>query len=129
MAGRDLQLWCWLVYLLGVVSLVINLSPKNHASDSIPSGPRAMEEAMSRFTVDGVLVCRDVPPSQGKEGDEGEGEVKIRGGRGRTSIRRLKGGGWHGGKRREQVDSQDDNDGAAVTARHIPTLALPNKVK
>ena len=129
MAGRDSQLWCWLVYLLGVVSFVINSSPKNHAFNSIPSGPRAMEEAMSGFTVDGVLVRRDVPPSQGEEGDEGEGEVKIRGGRGRTLMRRLEGGGWHGGKRREQVDSQDDNDGAAATVRHIPSLVLPNKVK
>ena len=129
MAGRDSRLWCWLVYLLGVVSLVINSSPKNHASDSEPSGPRAMEEAMSGFTVDGVLVRHDVPPSQGEEGDKGEGEAKIRGGRGRTLMRRLEGGGWHGGKRREQVDSQDDNDGAAATVHHIPSLVLPNKVK
>ena len=84
---------------------------------------------MSGFTVDGVLVRRDVPPSQGEEGDEGEGEVKIMGGRGRTSMRRLKGGGWRGGKRREQVDLQDDNDGATVTVRRIPSLALSNKVK
>jgi len=43
--------------------------------------------------VDGVLICHDVPPSQGEEGGEGEGEVKIRGGRGRPSMRRLEGGG------------------------------------
>ena len=44
-------------------------------------------------------------------------------------MRRLEGEGWHGGKRREQVNLQDDNDGAAASARRIPSLALPNKVK